>query len=158
MHAGRVAALMTGRALACPAVASRTAVDGTLRSRRLAHDDRARFDDEHPALNQGPSHGRSCPREDAGIRLPRHPHPLGRRILVEALEVGETHRLEFVHANRNRAGLARGAPDRTKAATEYLAADVTRDDGPGHTITSICSECRRVNLVRPTSHSALRGG
>ena len=148
MHAGRVAALMTGRALACPAVASRTAVDGTLRSRRLAHDDRAGFDDEHPALNQSPGHRQLCAREDAGIGLARHAHPFGRRILVEALEIGETHRLEFVHANRNRVGLAGGAPDRPKAATEHLAADATRDDGPGHTIKSICSQCRRVNRVQ----------
>jgi hypothetical protein len=145
MHAGRVAALMTGRALACPAVALRTAVNGTLRSRRLAHDDRARFDDEHPALNQSPGHRRSCAREDTGIGLARDPHPLGRRSLVEALEIGETHRLEFVHANRNRACFARGAPDRPKATTKHLAADVTRDDGPGHTITSICSQSRCVN-------------
>jgi len=140
---------MTGRALACPAVALRTAVNGTLRSRRLAHDDRARFDHEHPALNQSPGHRRSCAREDAGISLPRYAHPLGRRSLVEALEIGETHRLEFVHTNRNRASLAGGPPNRPKAATEHLAADVTRNDGPGHTIKSICSQCRRVNRGRP---------
>jgi len=148
MHAGRVAPLMMGRTLAGPAVASRTAMNGTLQSRRFAHDDRARFDDEHPALNQGPGHRRSCAREDAGIRLARHPHPFGRRILIEAIEVGEPHGLEFVHANRHRVGLAGGAPDRPKAATEHPGADATRDDGPGHTIKSICSQCCRVKMVR----------
>jgi hypothetical protein len=52
--------------------------------------------------------------------------------VIEALEVGETYRLELVHANREGAGFAVGAPDRPKAATEHLAADATRDDGPGH--------------------------
>jgi hypothetical protein len=132
MHAGRVAALMTGRALACPAVASRTAMDGTLRSRRLAHDDRARFDDEHPALNQSPGHCRSCAREDAGIGLARHPHPFSRRVLVEPFDIGETDRLHFIQANRHRVGLARGSPDGAEPQALQAAAYATGDDWTRH--------------------------
>jgi hypothetical protein len=108
------------------------------------------LDQEHLLFEQAAGDDRASPRQDAGIGLPRHPHALRSRVLVEPFHVCEPNRLEFVEADANGVGLASGAPNRTESAGGHLTADTARDEGRRHN-ESICSHQRAVNR-RPDSH------
>jgi hypothetical protein len=114
-------------------------MDGTHRGRRGVRDDGAGSDNQHLAFNQTGRDSLSSPREDPSVSLSRHPHPLGRSILIKPFHIGEPDRFEFVEADGDRVSLALQTPDRTEAPTIQVAANATRDNGAGHVIESICS-------------------
>jgi hypothetical protein len=114
------------------ALPSLSSVDGALGRRRGVFDHRPRSDHQHPGFEEAGSHGVPGSRENPRVGLPRHPHALGRRILVEPLEVGETDGLEFVQANRHGVGLARGLSDGAEAPAFHVAADAAEDHGTRH--------------------------
>ena len=139
MRAVVAARMAPAGAVARSTVAARAAVDRTFGRGRCFRDHRTRPDDQHLAFDQEGGDGVASPQEDTRIGLSRHPHPFGRRILIEALQVRETDRFELVQADGNRVGLARRSADRTEAPSIQLAADATGHHGSGHAIKSICS-------------------
>jgi hypothetical protein len=116
------------------AVPSLSPVDGALGRRRGVFDHRPRPDQEHPGFEEAGGYGVPGSCENPRVGLPRHPHALGRRVLVEPLEVGETDGLEFVEANRHRVGFARRLSDGAEAPAFDVAADATEDNGTRHVL------------------------
>jgi hypothetical protein len=105
-----------------------------------ALDDRSRLDEQHLAFEQtvGDDGMRTC--KDSRKRLPRDPHALCRRILVESLAIGESNRFELVEADDGGLDAARWAADRPKSATVEMATDPSRYKWPRHgNLVSICS-------------------
>ena len=136
------------RALAGSALPPLSPVDGALGSRLRVLDHGPRSDHERPALDQARGDDVPAPREDAGVGLPRHPHPLRGRILVQPFHVGQTDGFQLIQADRHRPDPACRAPDRPETAARRFRAHATRHDGAGHVVTSICSPLWAVNNSR----------
>jgi hypothetical protein len=71
-------------------------VDGTGPGVAVAPADRASVHDEQLALDEGPGDGSPSLCQYASQRCARDPHPFGRGLLVEPLQVHETQGLESV--------------------------------------------------------------
>jgi hypothetical protein len=98
----------------------------------------ARLDHQHLALDQADGDGVSRTREDAGVGLSRHGHPLGGRVLIETFEVGEPDGLELIESDADGLGFPYGASNRPEATPLQLVAHATRNDWARHA-ESICS-------------------
>lgn len=106
--------------------------------RRLL-DHGSRLDHQHLALDKAGGDGVSSTREDTGVGLSRHGHPLGSGVLIETFEVGEADGLELVESDADCLGLPYGASNRPEATPIQLVADATRNDRTRHALESICS-------------------
>jgi hypothetical protein len=105
--------------------------------RRLDHG--ARLDHQHLAVDQTGSNRVSSTREDAGVGLSRHGHPLGGRVLVETFEVSEPDGFELIESDADGLGLPCGATNRPEATPFQLETHATRNDRARHAGESICS-------------------
>jgi hypothetical protein len=107
-------------------------VDGTRQRpfRTLHH--RPVTDDEHLFVNQNRGDDRPRPPENPGERRPRYAHPLGGRLLVEALEVSETESLELVEREGLGLELARRTTDRFESPAHGQATYASRFGGSDH--------------------------
>lgn len=142
--------------MAGSALPSRSAVDGALGRRRGVFDHRPRSDHQHPGFEEAGSDGVPGSRENPSVGLARDPHALGRRVLVEPLEVGETDGLEFVEANRDRVGFARGLPDGAESAALQAAADVAGHQGTRHIFRAYAHNADLSTTDLPVSVATLR--
>jgi hypothetical protein len=104
----------------------------TLGRRRRIFDDRPRFDQEHPGLEQAGCNGVPGPRQDPGVRLPGHTHALGRRVLVQSLEVGKPDGFQFVEGDRQRVGPSGMLPDRPESTARQAASNASWNHGSRH--------------------------
>jgi hypothetical protein len=111
---------------------ARATVDRARLAVRRLFDHGACLDHQHLALDQASGDGVSSTREDTGVGLPRHRHPLGGSVLIETFEVGKPDGLEFVETDTDRLGLPNGAPNRPKAPRLQLAVNATWNDRARH--------------------------
>jgi hypothetical protein len=99
--------------------------------RRLL-DHGSRLDHQHLALHQAGGDGVSSTREDTGVGLSRHGHPLGGSVLIETFEVGEPDGLELIDPDTDGLGFPCGASNGPEAAPLQLAANATWNDRARH--------------------------
>jgi hypothetical protein len=99
--------------------------------RRLL-DYRPRLDHQHLALDQAGGDGVSSAREDTGVGLSRHGHPLGGSVLIETFEVGEPDGLELIESDTDGRGFPYGASNRPEATPFQLVANTTRNNRARH--------------------------
>jgi hypothetical protein len=89
-------------------------------------DHRPLADHQDELIDERPRDGRTSATQDAGEGRPRHPHPFGRSLLVQALEVGQPQGFELVETKRLDLKLADRAADRFETAAPRHAPDHPR--------------------------------
>jgi hypothetical protein len=122
-------------------------------------DHRSLADHQHLICDQRLRDCRSGAGENPCERGARHAHPLGGRLLVQALEVGETQRLQLVEPEVLDDETVDGLTDRLECSFAADATDPAGFLGSGHrtSISSICSKLTNVK-AGSTPYAAGRSG